>query len=60
MTSQGRFLLEKPALVQVVKKLSVLIESKGPLLFSQEPTTGLFLDPDESSPQSHNLFKMLF
>jgi hypothetical protein len=32
------------------------MELQGSLLYSEEPATGLYPEPDESSPHSHTLF----
>jgi hypothetical protein len=49
-------LLENLIVVQVVKKLPPSMEPEGSLPCSQEPATGPYLKPDDSSPQRHTLF----
>lgn len=39
--------------IQLFKKFTVFIEPNGSVLLSQEPTTGPYSKPDESSPHLH-------
>jgi len=49
LTVWSSVLLKKLTVTQLVKKNSSCIGLEGSLPWSQEPTTGLFPDPDESN-----------
>jgi hypothetical protein len=55
LTTWSRVLLEKLIITQLVKKFP-FTEPKGSLLYSQEPTTGPFPQPDKCSLHPPVLF----
>jgi hypothetical protein len=51
-----RIILEKITVAYLVKKFPLFVEYVGSLPCSQEPATGPYPEPDESSPHLHALF----
>jgi hypothetical protein len=49
-------LLDKPTVVQHVKKSPRFMETVNSLPCSQQTATGFYREPDESSPHPHALF----
>jgi hypothetical protein len=53
LTLWSWLLLEKPPVAQLLRKISQqFMESEGSLPFSQEPATGPYPEPDETSPHT--------
>jgi hypothetical protein len=55
-TPWSKVILEKLIVAQLLKKFSTFLEPDGSLPCSQEPATGSYPEPDESSPQLSNPF----
>jgi hypothetical protein len=55
-TPRSRVLLEKLTVIQPVKKSPAFMETEGSSPRSQQPATGPYPEPDESSPHPPTLF----
>jgi hypothetical protein len=59
LTPWSRVFLEKLLVFHLVKKCTPSMDPKGSFSYSQEPTTGPYSKPDESSPCSDTLFQIM-